>query len=133
MKKSIIITFLSVISLASFGQDKKVDQLLNKWIDCFNKQDYSAAYGLYTLGYKQKVSKEAVSKQIEGIFGMTGKLKSIKFISYKNGVYQYIFYSKANQIESDVSIVISKDYQLGYLSFDRIGGTGDPPPMSKQN
>ena len=133
MKKYIIIAFLSFISLSSIGQDKKVDQLLNKWIACFNKQDVNAAYDLYTSSYRQKVSIETVAKQIKGIFGMTGKLKSIKFISYKDHVYKYVFYSKENQIESDVSIVVSKDYQLGYLGFDSIGGTGDPPPMSKQN
>jgi len=64
-------------------------------------------------------------------FGMMGKLKSIKFISYKDYVYKYIFYAKANQIEGDVTIVVNKDYQLGYLVFNSIGGAGDPPPAAK--
>jgi len=130
MKKIIIIVLLSFISLISFGQDKKVDEVLNKWKNFFNKQDYKSAYDLYTLGYRQRVTLEAVTEQIKRAYDMMGKLKSIKFISYKDYVYKYVFYSKANQIEGDVSIVVSKDYQLGYLSFDRIGGTGDPPPMA---
>lgn len=130
MKKTVIIGLLSFISLISFGQDKKVDELLNKWKDCFNKLDYKSAYDLYTLGYKQKVSEESVTRQMKDVYNMMGKLKSIKFVSYKDYVYKYIFYSKANHIEGDVSIVVSKDYQLGYLSFERIGGTGDPPPMA---
>ncbi|TCC92318.1 hypothetical protein EZ428_11370 [Pedobacter frigiditerrae] len=130
MKKKIIIVLISFISSISFGQDKKVDEVLNKWKDCFNKQDYKSAYDLYTLGYRQKVSEESVTKQMKEVYNMMGKLKSVKFVSYKDYVYKYIFYSKANHIEGDVSIVVSKDYQLGYLSFDRIGGTGDAPPMA---
>lgn len=105
--------------------------MLNKWKDCFNKQDYKPAYDLYTSAYKQKVTLEQLTSNMKNVYGMMGKLKSIKFVSYKDHVYKYIFYSKANKIEADVSIVLSKDYQLGYLSFDRIGGTGDPPPMGK--
>lgn len=130
MKKVFIIGLLSFISIISFGQDKKVDEVLNKWKDCFNKQDYKSAYDLYTLGYRQRVTVEAVTEQMKRVYKMMGKLKSIKFVSYKDYVYKYSFYSKANQIEGDVSIVVSTDYQLGYLSFDRIGGTGDPPPMA---
>ncbi|RZL49376.1 MAG: hypothetical protein EOP00_07170 [Pedobacter sp.] len=130
MKRIIVVGLLSFISLTSFGQDKKVDELLNRWRDCFNKQDYKSAYELYTLGYKQKVSEGVVTKQMKEVYNMMGKLKSIKFVSYKDYVYKYTFYSKANHIEGDVSIVVSKDYQLGYLSFDSIGGTDDPPPIA---
>ncbi len=130
MKKVFIIWLMSFVSFLSFGQDKKVDEVLNKWKDSFNKQDYKSAYDLYTLGYKQRVTLEDVTEQMKRAYGMMGKLKSIRFISYKDYVYKYVFYAKTNHIEGDVSIVVSKDYQLGYLKFDRIGGTGDPPKMA---
>ncbi|MFA6277594.1 MAG: hypothetical protein WC622_12635 [Pedobacter sp.] len=131
MKKTVIISLICISSLLTFAQDKKVDSVLNKWIDCFNKQDYQKSYNLYAPVYKQKVSLEWVTNQMKETFGMMGKLKSIKFISYKDYVYKYIFYAKANQIEGNVIIIVNKDYQLGYLVFDSIGGTGDPPPAAK--
>ncbi|MFD0942032.1 hypothetical protein [Pedobacter boryungensis] len=131
MKKILIIGLLSFISLITFAQDKNVEVAINKWIDCFNEKNYRGAYDLYASVYKQKVPLETVTAQMKEVFGMMGKLKSIKFISYKDYVYKYIFYAKTNLIEADVSIVINKDYQFGYLGFESIGGTGDPPKAGK--
>jgi hypothetical protein len=131
MKNFLIIAFLCFNSLLTFSQDKKVETVLNVWMDHFNKKEYQRAYDLYAPAYKQKVSLEWLTNQMMETFGMMGKLKSTKFVSYKDYVYKYIFYAKANQIEADVTIVVNKDYQLSYLVFDSIGGTGDPPPAAK--
>jgi hypothetical protein len=117
--------------LLTFAQDKKVDSVLKIWIDCFNKQNYQKAYDLYAPAYKQKVSLDGLTNRMKETFGMMGKLKSVNFISYKDYVYKYLFYAKSNQIEADVTLVVIKDYKLGYLVFDSIGGTGDPPKSAK--
>ena len=133
MKKIIFITVLIFACSTTFGQDKKTDEVVEKWKNYFNKEDYKSAYDLYSQAYQQKSSLSNLTRSMKDVYGMMGKLKSIKFISYKDYVYKYIFYAKANQIEADVSIVVNKDGQLGYLNFDSIGGTGDPPPMAPRD
>jgi intein-encoded DNA endonuclease-like protein len=87
---------------------------------------------LYSSTYRSKVSLEKQTEMLKDVYGMMGKLGSAKFISYKEYVYKYVFYAKKNQIEADVALVIDKDLKLSYLSFDAIGGKGDPPPAAKK-
>lgn len=134
MKKLIIVLFLSILGITSYGQDQKgTDKIIKDWITSFNNQKYGEVYKLYSPTYQSQVSLEKQTKMLKDIYGMMGKLASAKFISYKEYAYKYIFYAKKNQIEADVTLVVDKNSKFSYLSFDAIGGKGDPPPAAKEN
>ena len=133
VKRYILFAFFSICTSGVFAQDQiGTDKAIKQWISSFNHQKYEEVYNLYSSGYKAKMTLANQIEMLKDIYGMMGKLKSAKFISYKEYVYKYIFYANKNQKEAAVTIVIDKDLKFNYLTFDSIGGTGDPPRAARQ-
>ncbi len=130
MKKIVFVVLFSLISFSLYAQNEKVDSVLKKWVDCFNKQEYQKAYDLYASFYRDKVTLDVLSKNMKMAYGMMGNIKTVKFISFNGQYYKFILYAKSNQIEADVTIVVDSEYKFRYFNFDNIGGRGNPPPVA---
>jgi hypothetical protein len=131
MKTVMLTLSLLFASVMLFGQDKKVDEVVKKWKGYFNQQDHQAAYDLYSPFYQKRVALPILTENMKRAYDLMGKLKSFKLISFKDHVYRYVLYAKANQVSAEVTLVVDKNFQLNYFTIDQIGGQGDPPPMEK--
>lgn len=133
MKKLLVLVFfLHFMSFFSQAQHAKVDSLLNKWKESYNKQDYEKSYALYASFYKDKVDLGKFTKSLSTIFQLMGPIKSFKYVSFNGQYYKYLFFGQ-NAVEADVIIVVDVDNKFRYLNFEAIGGKGDPPPIGKMD
>lgn len=62
---------------------------------------------------------------------MAGKFRSATFKSFENSTYNYLLIAKNEEISADFLFIIDENKKIDYLNFKRIGGTGNPPPISK--
>lgn len=131
--KYILIGLFTVFGLTSFAQEQaKVDKALKVFIGKFNDQKFDEIYTIFVAD-PSSASKQRFTAMLKDAYGMMGKLKSAKVKSVHGQTYQYIFFSKKNEIESDVTFKLDENLKFISFSFDNIGGKGDPPPMASKD
>ena len=64
---------------------------------------------------------------------MAGKFKSATYKSLTKNTYNYFLTAVSNHVNADFEFVIDGNNKLGSLNFKRIGGSGNPPEISKMN
>ena len=130
MKKILVFTFMFFTTCA-IAQDKNAEKTVQKFLFQFNKSSYDEIYDSFSSDYKRKVSKETLTSYLNKIHGMVDKFKSAKFISANGGSYNYFFVCKDKNVNADFQCILNAENQFDYLSFKRIGGSGNPPPVGK--
>jgi hypothetical protein len=128
----LLVLFLNFLNVFSYAQNVKVDSLLGKWKEFFNKRDHEKSYGMYANFYKEKVDLEKFTKSLTTIFHLMGPIKSFKYVSFNGQYYKYLFFGQ-NDVEADVIVVVDVDSKFRYLNFETIGGKDDAPPVGKMN
>jgi hypothetical protein len=64
---------------------------------------------------------------------MSGKFKSATFKSLINGTHNYFLIAKNRDVNADLLFIFDQNNRIDFLNFKRIGGSGNPPPVSKIN
>lgn len=130
MKTGILILFI-IFSFPAFSQDKSVEQAVQKFLTQFNDSNYNSIYESFSPEYKEKVSKKALTMYLSKIHKIIKSFKSAQFVSTGGSVSQYFFICKNEKVNADFQCSLDDDGRFDFLSFKRIGGTGNPPTVGK--
>ncbi len=126
----VLLLFLS-ISTGSFAQDQVAEKTVQNFLVQFNAAKYDQIYSTLSADYQKKLSKENMVKYLDYIHGMVRGFRSATFKTQKGKEFMYFFTCKDKEIDADFQCVINSDGKFEYLTFKRIGGKGDPPPVGK--
>ncbi|WP_025742134.1 DUF3887 domain-containing protein [Aquimarina pacifica] len=79
-----------IISQSSFAQDTAAYQnAIKSFQENFNVQNVDAVFDLYTTEMQEAMTKEGVSRFVNGCFEQFGILKTISFVETAEGVNTY--------------------------------------------
>jgi hypothetical protein len=133
MKSSVVFFLILLSSISLFAQKQTTDNVTQKFVTQFNKKKFDDIYNSFSDSYQKSILKKDLHSYLNQIYDMTGPVKSAKFITFKDGIYQYYLIAKNNDVNADFLLTIDQNYKIGYINFSRIGGSGNPPPMGKMN
>ncbi|RZJ87707.1 MAG: DUF3887 domain-containing protein [Chryseobacterium sp.] len=133
MKFPTLLTVILLSSISIFAQNKNADTAVQTFLKQFNERKFDEIYNSSSSVYQQKISNKNFQSYLNQIYDMAGKFKSSKFKSLVNGTYNYYLIAEDKEINADFTIMIDQDNRIEYLSFKRIGGSGNPPPISRIN
>ncbi|MBO9673898.1 MAG: hypothetical protein J7577_10680 [Sphingobacteriaceae bacterium] len=130
MRLVLLLLFLS-ISTGLFAQEKVAEKAVQKFLIQFNAAKYDRIYSTFSSEYQKKLSKEDMVKYLDYIHGMIKGFRSATFKTQRENEFMYFLICKDKEINADFQCVINSDGKFEYLTFKRIGGKGDPPPVDK--
>lgn len=130
MKTGILVLFI-FFSLSAGAQNKAVDKVVQKFVLQFNQANYDDIYETFSAQYKQKVSKKALKMYMSNIHKIITGFKSLKFVSADGKTFNYFFVCNDDKTKADFHCMLDDDGKFDYLSFKRIGGTSNAPPVGK--
>ncbi|MET4080704.1 hypothetical protein ABIB40_000648 [Pedobacter sp. UYP30] len=130
MKRGILILFF-FCTYSAFAQQKDVDKAVQKFIVQFNQAKYDYIYQTLSAKYKLTVSKNTLEMYMVNIHRMTSGIKSAKFVSAHGQTFNYYFICEDEATNADFQCALNADGKFDYLSFKRVGGTGNPPTVGK--
>lgn len=133
MKFSSLLFIISLSSISLFAQNKNADSIAHTFLVQFNERKFEDIYNSFSPAYQQKVSKKDLQSYLNQIYDMAGKFKSAAFRSLVEGRYNYFLIAKNEDINADFLFIIDQKNKIDYLNFKRIGGSGNPPPVSKMH
>jgi len=133
MKFPCLLFVILISSISLFAQNKNADSAAQTFLVQFNERKLDDIYNSLSPNYQQKISKKDLQSYLNQIYGMAGKFKSATFKSFINGTYNYFLIAKNEDINADFLFIIDQNNKIDYLNFKRIGGSGNPPPISKIN
>jgi len=130
MRVSLFLLFIS-FSTVVFAQDKVAEKTIQKFLIDFNSAKYDDIYGTFSSGFKLKMTKEETTKYLSKIHDMIDGFKSAEFKFMQDRNFYYLFSCKDKNINADFLCSINLDGKFDYLTFKRIGGSGNPPIVGK--
>lgn len=133
MKFPALLFVILLSSISLFAQNKNAERTVQTFLVQFNERKFDDIYSSFSPAYQQKISKKDLQSYLNQIYGMAGKFKSSTFKSLTNGTYNYFLIAENEEINADFLFVTDQNNKIDYLNFKRIGGSGNPPPISKIN
>lgn len=130
MKIYLFIFFVS-LSAVTFAQDKVADKTLKKFLLDFNAEKYNNIYDTFSAEFQQKMTKAETINYLSNIHKMIGGFKKAEFKFMQNRNFYYFLICKDDHVNADFLCSINTQGQFDYLTFKRIGGSGNPPPVGK--
>ncbi|MEB3345579.1 DUF3887 domain-containing protein [Aquimarina gracilis] len=101
---------------AIFAQDSDAYKSVTKaFQENFNSQNVEAVYDLYTSEMQEAMTKEGVSRFINGCYAQFGKLKSLTFIETAEGINSYT--AEFDKISLVMELQISPDGKISTIQF----------------
>jgi CubicO group peptidase (beta-lactamase class C family) len=104
MKKfSLIITFCVSFAVTAFAQST-TPEVVNKFIDLFNKKDFASIYNLYTDSFKQKITVDASQGLLTAVNNGVGENARFALSSSDGGTYTYIVTGDRASAKADLYV-----------------------------
>ncbi|MGY0035169.1 DUF3887 domain-containing protein [Pedobacter sp. NJ-S-72] len=131
MKLSILLIIVSLFSFSAIAQDKYAEDIAKKFVTQFNSQKYDDIFDSFSSKYQKKITKKELVSYLKQIKGMTGGFRSASFLARSYRVYNYFLKAKIEGISAEFQFSTDQDNKIDFISFQRIGGTGNPPPVGE--
>jgi len=130
MKIYLLFLFVT-FSVVTFAQDKMAEKTVRKFLLDFNSERYNNIYDGFSVEFQQKMTKAETINYLSKIHKMIGSFKQAEFKFMQDRNFYYFFICKDENVNADFLCSINKEGQFDYLTFKRIGGSGNPPPVGK--
>lgn len=129
--KIYLFLLFTCISIVLFAQDEVAEITVQKFLIDFNSGKYENIYTTFSSEFKSKITKNETVQYLSKIHKMVSGFKSVKLKFKKDTNFYYYFVCNDENINADFLCSINSDGKFDFLTFKRIGGSGNPPAVEK--
>lgn len=117
--KYFLLLIISVISLSTFGQDaSSYKSVAASFQAQFNAQHVDAIFDMYTTEMQEGMTKEGVTRFVQGCYKQFGNLKSLTFVKTEGPIYSYTAtFDNANLL---MELLLSENGKISSLQFQEL-------------
>ncbi|TYP72249.1 DUF3887 domain-containing protein [Aquimarina intermedia] len=117
--KHFLLLLISIVSLSTFAQDAaSYEKVTTSFQEQFNAQNVDAIFDMYAPEMQEGMTKEGVTRFVQGCFKQFGNLKSLTFVKTEGPVYSYsATFDNANL---SMELLLSENGKISSLQFQEL-------------
>ncbi len=114
--KHVLLLFIYLITASSFAQESDVyKKATTQFQENFNAQNVEAIFNLYTAEMQEAMTKEGISRFVNGCYEQFGNLKSLTYIETSEGINSYT--AEFDKISLVMELQLSDDGKISTIQF----------------